>query len=120
MGTLLIFAAALLAGIIGLIDFVGITGSRGFGAAQLAGVGVGTLLVLFGLLLRIDVLTIFGAVLVILAAGADLLGIAGADGLGWKQRVGFVVAAALGAGGSVLRRRACGHRLCPDAESQPD
>jgi hypothetical protein len=51
------------------------------------------------------VLIILGIVLLVVALGADMLGIGGAPGIGYKQIIGAVAGAALAVVGFVLSRR---------------
>lgn len=50
-------------------------------------------------------MVIFGILVFTLAALADLLGIASAPGIGWKQQSGFLMAAVMVALGVLCRRK---------------
>ena len=103
-GTLLIVVGVLLAIASTSVDYVGITGSPGIGGYQLLGLGAGAICVLFGAMLRIEVLAVTGALAFGLAVCADLLGVAGSQGVGWKEQCGYLVAALLVVGGFLYRR----------------
>jgi hypothetical protein len=103
-GTLLIIVGVLLAIASTSVDYIGVTGSPGIGGYQLLGLGVGAVCVLFGAMLRIEVLAVAGAFAFGLAACADLLGVTGSKGVGWKEQCGYLVAALLVAGGFLYRR----------------
>lgn len=56
---------------------------------------------------RAVIMMVVGALLVLIAATADTLGVGGAPGFGWKQITGVIVGVALLVGGvaSLLRSR---------------
>ena len=106
IGSLLMVAGVLLAAIVAAADYLGAGGSPGLGLHQLSGLVVGAVLVFSGALCRVEVMLILGILVFTLAACADLLGLAGAEGIGWKQQSGFLMAAVMVALGVICRRRA--------------
>jgi hypothetical protein len=103
-GTALIASGVLLAIASTSVDYIGITGSPGIGGYQLMGLGIGAICVLFGAMLRIELLAVAGAFALGLAACADLFGITGSKGVGWKEQCGYLVSALLIVGGFLDRR----------------
>jgi len=105
LGSMLI-VGGLVIGMLGVAgDYLGIRGARGFGLYQQFGVAVGALFILVGALLRVDAVGVVGMVVFALAACADLLGLAGTAGIGWKQQSAIVAGSVLIVAGIVLRRR---------------
>jgi hypothetical protein len=84
----------LLVGILGIIgDHVGIRGFIGLAWHQQIGFTLGALLVIIGILFRIDLVVVVGAVVFVFSAFSDTLGLVGSNGFGWKQE--FAVLAGL-------------------------
>jgi len=79
----------------------------GFGWHQQLGILLGTLLLVFGLFLRTDVIALGGSFLLVAAGCADWFGLTQGVGVGWKQQY-MIVAGALClciAGALRIRRR---------------
>jgi uncharacterized membrane protein YphA (DoxX/SURF4 family) len=84
-----------LVGLAGLVlCFVGLFGDYlvppahpGFGWHQQVGAGAGALLLVLGLVLRMDVVALGGAFLCGASLGADWFGLTHGPGIGWKQQV---------------------------------
>jgi len=66
-------------------DYLGITGSSGFGWYQRAGAIGGALLLTIGALSGVEILVVAGGLVLALAVSADMLGLSGREGIGWKQ-----------------------------------
>jgi hypothetical protein len=86
-------------------DYLGIRGSSGVGWYQQLVMGLSVLLVLLGALFRADAVAIIGALAFVISAGADLLGLDGSVGIGWKQQLGIGIGLVLIGSGLWLRRR---------------
>ncbi len=105
LGSLLITGGLLLV-VLGIsVDQFGIQGSAGFGWKQQAGLLAGLFVVIVGSLLRIDVVAIAGAILVAIAALADVSGLIGAPGVGWRQQAVILAGLVFIWGGIFLRKR---------------
>lgn len=97
----------------GLGDQLGVHGSRGFGAYQLAGVLVGVVCVVTGAVTHADAVAIFGTIVFGVAVSADLLSIGGVSGFGWKQQAAIIAGLVLtlvGVLSVVVARRARSNR----------
>jgi hypothetical protein len=90
LATLAAFAV-LVVGVFG--DFLIPAGNAGFGWHQRLGVVIGTLIGLFGLLLRAELVTLAGAFLFGASLTADWFGLTHGPGIGWKQQ--WMIAAGL-------------------------
>jgi|GEM_PF-1128469 len=66
-------------------DGLGLHGSRGVGWLQGSGLVLGGLMVVVGALLRADLIAVVGTVLFGLALLADVCGVVGQPGFGWRQ-----------------------------------
>ena len=86
-------------------DYLGIRGRSGFGWYQQLVIGLSVLLVVLGALFRADAVAIIGAIAFVISAGADLLGLDGSVGIGWKQELGIGIGLLLIGSGLWLRRR---------------
>lgn len=112
MARLLIYGGVLLALLTVTADYLAISGRTGFGWRQVTGTELGFLAIVLGLLMRKGLLGVAGLFLLFLSIGADLLVVGHSPGLGWRSHLGFVVAAAMLAGG-ILWRRALTRRARP-------
>ncbi len=102
---LLLFGLGL--GILGVIaDHLGISGHKGFGFYQITGVIIGAVCVVTGTMLRVDTLSLSGAVVFAVSLCADLVGIGGSPGMGNKQLAVILVALLLITIGITLHFRA--------------
>jgi hypothetical protein len=104
LARLLVYGGVLLSVLALTADYLGISGRPGFGWRQLAGTELGFLAVVLGVVLRKGFLATAGAFLLVLSIGADLLALGHVPGLGWRSHAGFVVAAAMIAGGITWMR----------------
>jgi hypothetical protein len=91
LSTLMVLAGVLLVTLGAVVDLLGVEGQAGFGWKQQLGLGAGVLLVVLGALLRVDGLTICGGILLGLAVVADVWGLIGSPGLGWRQSAVILV-----------------------------
>lgn len=84
-------AALVLAGVlvcvVGLVRDLLPTSVGGFGWQQMLGVSVGALVLVLGLMTRVDFLAAGGVVVLGIAGAADLLLRSGSAGIGWKQEL---------------------------------
>jgi hypothetical protein len=102
---LILVAAGLVVAVVSLVsDFAGVGTHAGFGWKQIAILIIGALMVMIGALLRIDVIGLLGTAAALLALGADLLGVSGSAGFGWKQTVGLAAGFMLIGLGAIIRR----------------
>jgi hypothetical protein len=102
---LLVYGGILLALLTVTADYLAISGRSGFGWRQITGTEIGFLAIVSGLFLRKGLLGVAGLFLLVLSIGADLLHIGHVPGPGWRSHLGFVVAAALLAGGVLWSRK---------------
>jgi hypothetical protein len=107
LGALLILAGLLLGLVAIVADHLGIHGSPGFGWYKQTGLLTGSLLICLAAFWRIDIIGVLGILMLGLAAGANLLGLAGRDGFGWKQQVAMAAGLLLVVAGTLVRRRSC-------------
>lgn len=103
--SLFISAGLLLTALGAAADEFGVHGSAGFGWKQQGSLLVGALVVVIGALLRVELLAIAGAVLVGLAALADVFGPVGSPGVGWKQAATIFTGLAFLSAGLLTRKR---------------
>lgn len=101
---LLIYGGVLLALLTVTADYLAISSHSGFGWRQLTGTELGFLAIVLGLLMRKGPLGVTGLFILVLSIGADLLDVGHSPGLGWRSHLGFVVAAAMLAGGILWHR----------------
>lgn len=104
--SLLMVAGVFIVIVAAMGDYLGIRGVSGFGWYQSMGICIGAFFVLLGAMLRADVVAVFGTIVFGLAACSDLLGIKGAEGIGWKQNLAIAAGVVLTAVGVILRVRA--------------
>lgn len=106
-------AGVLLAILGGTADLFGIEGHAGFGWQQQAGLAAGMLLVVLGALLHVDGLAICGLILLGICVLADVHGLIGSPGVGWRQRTVILVGLGLVLTGLLARHRRLRQRI-PD------
>ncbi len=105
----------------------GFTGTHpGLGLMQQSGLAIGAAALILGALLRIDLVSISGGLLLMLVIGADLVALSRVPGLGWKQALVIAASCAVILAG-ILRQRAgngtpsslqnIGSRTCESAMS---
>lgn len=108
-GGLMILAGTLL-GVLGLAaDYLGIHGNPGFGWYKQSALLSGSLLVCLGCFWRIDAFGVIGILVFLLAASANLLGLAGRSGFGFKQQLAIALGLLLVVIGAIIRRRSGRH-----------
>ena len=111
IGGLLIFAG-LFVGAIGVLgDYLGIEGHSGLGWYQQTGIALGALLIVVGSLFRVDTMAEAGVLVFGLSLLADVFGLRGAAGIGWKQQLATLAGVAMALTGIWLRRRARGYSV---------
>lgn len=104
-GSLLVFLGVLVVLLAASADFLGISGRTGFGWQQKLGVLLGGVCVLLGALFRMEPLALVGCILVPTAVFADRIGVGRAYGIGERQKLVLIVAAAVMALGLLIRRQ---------------
>jgi hypothetical protein len=110
IGSLIILAGTTF-GLLGLAaDHLGIHGNPGFGWYKRSALAAGSLLVCLGSFWRIDVLGVIGILLFLAAASANVLGLAGREGFGFKQQLAVAAGLVLIAAGMALRTRSSRRR----------
>lgn len=107
LGALMILAGILLGLLAIVADHLGIHGNPGFGWYKQTGLVTGSLLICLAAVWRIDIIGVLGILMLGLAAGANLLGLAGRDGFGWKQQMAMAAGLVLVVAGTLIRRRTC-------------
>jgi hypothetical protein len=116
-GSLIILAGTIF-GLLGLAaDHLGIHGNPGFGWYKQSALAAGSLLVCLGSFWRIDVLGVVGILLFLAAASANVLGLAGREGFGFKQQLAIGVGLLLVAAGIALRKRSGRRAAAPGSDS---
>ncbi len=68
-------------------DYLGISGSIGFGWYQQLGVVLGVLFLALGTIFQIEFIFFSGTVIFVLSAFADVFSLSGQGGIGWKQQL---------------------------------
>lgn len=113
LDTALMLAGAFLAVLGAVHDFLP-RAAGGFGWNQLIGVTGGAIILLLGLLTRVDFLAAGGLVVLGVSGAADLLLLHGSAGIGWKQETLILCGLLMLLGGIRLRRL---HRGAPSAST---
>lgn len=103
VGSLMVVLGLCLCFVCLVADQIGIGGSPGHGSFQIAGLVIGGLILVVALIFRIDMLGVFGVVVLALSEFADVLRLWGNEGFGWKQQLALWAGVGLMLTGLVIR-----------------